>query len=159
MRIGRLATTVVAGACLMGGATIALTHAGASARATLVSSSGSGFDSARDIAERGAGPSPSATGAAPLVIAPAAAQPADDADKDVAEVNDPAEVNEVNEANEPAEAAEPADANDPEHQGDGHHDDGSAQTQGAQTTDNSRGDSSRRGGDSGGHGGDNSNGN
>jgi hypothetical protein len=149
MRIGRLVTTVAAGAFLVAGGTAALVHASGVSRATLVSSSsGSGFDSPRDIAERGASPSPAATAPVPpVVLSPApTTRPADDAD------NDGTEASEVDEA---AEAAEPADANDPEEQSDSHHDDGSAQVQ---VQSNGGGDNSGSG-DNGGHGGDNSNGN
>lgn len=148
MRIARLATAVAAGACLVGAGTVALVHASGPARSTLVSSSAPGFDSPRDIAERGTGPTaiasadPSPTAnptlaatPAPATLAPApTAQPVVDAD---------------DEANEPAEPAEPAEANeanDADHQADGHDDDGTAQTQSAPAG-TSAGDDRNRGRD------------
>jgi hypothetical protein len=163
MKIARLAATVVAGACLAGGGTLALVHPSGVTGATLVASSRSGFDSARDIAERGSPPSPSASAdpdrsaaatPAPSVLAPIA-RPADDGDNDAVaatlaaandadEANEPADANDPAEAKEPAEATEPTGANDAEQNGDGHHDDGSAQAPIAFND--------GHGGDNGGHG-------
>jgi hypothetical protein len=155
MKIARLATTLVAGACLAAGGTVALVHPGGVAGTTLVSSSRPSSDSARDLSERGSDPSAAPTAdpdhvatatPAPVVLAPTpTARPADDRDNDGAAgmpgATDVDEANEPADANEPAEATEPAEGNDVEHAD-------AAPTPSA-TTDGNRGD----GGDSGDGGG------
>jgi hypothetical protein len=154
MKLARLATTVVAGACLAGGGTLAAVHATGVSKATLVSSSHSGFDSPRDVAENAGGPSPAVTDpdptaspatTAPLPLGITAPTPkangAGDGD------NESTEAAEVDEANEPAESAEPADASDPDTAGEDNHDDGASQTSTLPADDH--------GGDNGGHSGDN----